>query len=91
MYICTEAGEVTEAFWDRELIDVPRSSNLSATCRVVGADRTDVIRVVHSYRDKTLLLADNDLLGPTFARLPRYHVTYRHESDTALVTVNVNG
>jgi len=82
---------VTAAFWDRELIELPQSSNLTLTCSVVGASRDDIIRLVHSYRAKTLLLADNDVIGPNFSRLGRYHVTYRHDAGTALVTVNVNG
>ena len=82
---------MTEAFWDREQIELRQSANLSVTCSVVGADSQHVIRIVHSYRAKTLLLADNDVVGPAFALLPRYHVTYRHEGDTATVTVHVGG
>jgi len=86
-----EAGVVTRAFWNREQVRLPQSANLSVTCSVVGADLYDVIRVVHSYGAKTLLLADNNVVGPAFRALPRYHVTYRNGGNTALVTVNING
>jgi len=89
--VCTGAGEVRAAFWDHELVSVPQWSNVTLTCSVVGVDRDHVVRVVHSYRAKTLLLADNDVLGHSFALLPRYHVTHRHDDDTALVTVNIDG
>jgi len=86
-----DAGEVTDAFWDRSLVKLPQSTNLSLSCRVVGADRFDVIRVIHSYGAKSLLLTDNDVMGPIFAGLPRYHVTYGYVNNTALVTVSING
>ena len=82
---------MTAAYWDAELIERPQAENLSVTCNVVGADRYDVIRVVHSYGAKTLLLADNNVVSPIFASLQRYHVTYHYADSTALVTVHVNG
>jgi len=89
--VFSDAGVVTAAFWDQELLELPQSANLSVTCSVVGADRYDVIRVVHSYGAKTLLLTDNDVIGPIFASLPRYHVTYQYGDNTALVTVHIKG
>ena len=91
MNALSEAGTATAAFWDRERIELPQSANLSVTCSVEGVDRYDVIRVVHSYGAKTLLLADNDVTGPIFASLPRYNVTYRYGDNTALVTVHITG
>ena len=82
---------MTEAFWDRELITLPQWSNLSVTCSVVGVGRQDVVRVVHSYQAKTLLLADNDVLGHSFAVLPRYSVNHQYEGDTTRVTVSIDG
>ena len=91
MLCLSEAGSVTAAFWDQELIQLPQSENLTVTCSVVGADRYDVIRVVHSYGAKTLLLADNGVIAPIFAGLQRYNVTYQYDGNTALVTVSVSG
>ena len=82
---------VTAAFWDRELVELPQSANLTVTCSVVGADRYDVIRVVHSHGAKTLLLADNDVIAPVFVSLGRYHVTYQYDDNTAMVAIDING
>jgi len=87
----SEAGVATAAFWDSERIELPQSANLTVTCSVEGVDRYDVIRVVHSYGAKTLLLADNDVTGPIFASLPRYNVTYQYGDNTARVTVHITG
>ena len=85
------AGVVTAAFWNEDQVELTQSENLTVTCSVVGADRYDVIRVVHSYGAKTLLLADNNAISPVFASLSRYHVTHQYRHGTALVTVHING
>ena len=87
---------MTAAFWQhdssiKERIKLSQSDNLTVICSVVGAGRSDVIRVVHSYGAKTLLLSDNDVMAPTFASLRRYNVVYQYGDNTALVTVHVNG
>jgi len=87
----TEAGDATAAFWDQTSVEQPQSSNLTLTCSVVGLDRYDTVRVVHSYGAKTLLLTDNNAVGPIFTRLSRYHVSYSYSDNTALVTVHSSG
>jgi len=90
-FVLSEAGVVTTAFWDRELTRLAQSANLSLACTVIGVDQFDVIRVVHSYGAKTLLLADNDVLGAAFSQLPRYRISYSYGDNRALVTVHING
>jgi hypothetical protein len=84
---------VTNAFWDRQQVELSQGSDVTMTCTVVGVSQYDEIRVVHSHGAKTLLVSDNDRLSSTFSQLGRYTVEHRYSADnmTASVSVHING